>query len=193
MQITFLNQKGGVGKTTVSILLGGTLAGAGYAVAFDDRDEQGSLSWWARGVGMMPLVAESKGHDVVICDTPGRLDFHQSAGRDFLQPIIAASDRVVIVTEKSAFSLQATRPAVAFATRHLKPGAKLLVLFNKVRAATKVGRLDLSQSPDLAGVHVLETILPLAAPFENVQTEGMAAVTGHHRELALRLALEILR
>ncbi len=193
MQITFLNQKGGVGKTTVSILLGGTLAGAGYAVAFDDRDEQGSLTWWARGVGMMPLLAESKGHHVVICDTPGRLDLMQNAGRDFLQPIIAASDRVVIVTEKSSFSLQATRPTLAFAKSQLKPGAKLLVLFNKVRASTKIGRLDLRQSADLAGAEVLETVLPLAAPYENVQTEGMTAVTGHHRELALRLALEILK
>jgi len=178
MRITFLNQKGGVGKSTASILLGGVLSTAGYSVAFDDRDEQGSLTWWAREVGHLPLVGDNGASDVIICDTPGRLDLSRAASREFLQPIVAASDRLVIVAEKSAF---------------LKPGAKLLLLFNKVRAGTKVGRRDVRQQPDLAGITLLETTLALAAPYENVQTEGMSAVTGHYREQVLKLALEILK
>ncbi len=193
MRITFLNQKGGVGKSTASILLGGALATAGYSVAFDDRDEQGSLTWWAREVGHLPLVGDNGACDVIICDTPGRLDLSRAASQEFLQPIVAASDRVVIVAEKSAFSLHATKPAIAFARTHLKPGAKLLLLFNKVRASTKVGRQDVRQLPELAEIAVLETVLSLAAPYENVQTEGMSAVTGHHREQVLKLALEILK
>jgi len=193
MRITFLNQKGGVGKSTASILLGGVLSTAGYSVAFDDRDEQGSLTWWAREVGHLPLVGDNGASDVIICDTPGRLDLSRAASREFLQPIVAASDRLVIVAEKSAFSLHATKPAIAFASAHLKPGAKLLLLFNKVRAGTKVGRRDVRQQPDLAGITLLETTLALAAPYENVQTEGMSAVTGHYREQVLKLALEILK
>lgn len=193
MRITFLNQKGGVGKSTVSILLGGALSTAGYSVAFDDRDEQGSLTWWAREVGKMPMVGDVAASDVIICDTPGRLDLSRVASQEFLQSIVAASDRVVVVAEKSAFSLHATKPALAFARTHLKPAAKLMVLFNKVRASTKVGRQDIRQLPELADVVVLETMLALAAPYENVQTEGLSAVTGHHREQVLKLALEILK
>lgn len=193
MRITFLNQKGGVGKSTASILLGGVLSTAGYSVAFDDRDEQGSLTWWAREVGHLPMLGDNGACDVVICDTPGRLDLNRASSQEFLQPIIAESDRIVIVAEKSAFSLHATKPTITFARGHMKPGAKLLILFNKVRSGTKVGRQDVRQLPEFAEVAVLETTLALAAPYENVQTEGLAAVTGHHREQVLKLALEILK
>ena len=174
MRITFLNQKGGVGKSTASILLGGVLSTAGYAVAFDDRDEQGSLTWWAREIGRLPIVGDQVMSDVIICDTPGRLDLSSATNRQFLQPIVAASDRVVIVSEKSAFSLHATKPAIAFAN-------------------TKVGRQNVRDLPEFDGVAVLDSFLALAAPYENVQTEGMSAVTGHYREQVLKLALEILK
>ena len=193
MRITFLNQKGGVGKSTASILLGGVLSTAGYAVAFDDRDEQGSLTWWAREIGRLPIVGDQVMSDVIICDTPGRLDLSSATNRQVLQPIVAASDRVVIVSEKSAFSLHATKPAIAFARAHIKPGAKILLLFNKVRANTKVGRQNVRDLPEFDGVAVLDSFLALAAPYENVQTEGMSAVTGHYREQVLKLALEILK
>lgn len=193
MRITFLNQKGGVGKSTVSILFGATLASAGYGVAFDDRDEQGSVTWWAREIGKLPLVQDGGTGEVIVCDTPGRLDLGGATAQTLLAPVVATSDRVVIVAEKSPFSLHATKPAIAFARAHMTPAAKLLLLFNKVRARTKVGRQDLRGMPEFDSVRVLETALPLAAPYENLQTDGLAAVTGSHRELGLKLALEILK
>ena len=99
----------------------------------------------------------------------------------------------MIVSEKSAFSLHATKPAIAFARAHIKPGAKILLLFNKVRANTKVGRQNVRDLPEFDGVAILDSFLALAAPYENVQTEGMSAVTGHYREQVLKLALEILK
>jgi len=190
MHITFLNQKGGVGKTTTSILIGGTLHSAGYSIAFDDRDEQGSLSWWNSEIGKIPTKAISENPDVILCDTPGRLDLNHISGQRTLEPILQTTDRLVIVTEKSPISIQATKPAVEFALKHIKPGAKVMILFNKVRTQTRIGKT--MTLPPIDGVRVLTNYLPLAAPYENVQLDGMQAVSGQYKELVLKLALEIL-
>ena len=58
LKITFLNQKGGVGKSTSSVLIGAALSAAGYQVAFEDTDSQGSLTMWTNKIGKLPMIHE---------------------------------------------------------------------------------------------------------------------------------------
>lgn len=193
MRITMLNQKGGVGKSTVSILIGAALQLAGYRVAFDDRDPQGSVRLWTQQVGKLPMVEDGGESDVIICDTPGRLDLAQETAQGFLRPLIAESDRIIVVCEKSLFSIHASVPLVELVKQYKREDAKAAILFNKVRAGTAVGKQSPAELSVGLGLPALENSLPLAATFENVQIAGFGPVTGKHREQVLTLALEILK
>ena len=67
MRITLLNQKGGVGKTTLVLLLSGILKKAEYDVAIDDRDPQGSASFFAERFGV-PLLNGRKPADYILTE-----------------------------------------------------------------------------------------------------------------------------
>ena len=47
MIISFINQKGGVGKTTLSTNIASALSNEGHKVLLIDADKQGSSSTWA--------------------------------------------------------------------------------------------------------------------------------------------------
>lgn len=79
VRISFLNQKGGVGKSTCSILVGAALQSAGYQVQFEDMDPQGSLAMWVSHVGKLAPLPEGVAPDVIICDTPVVSMFQRAA------------------------------------------------------------------------------------------------------------------
>lgn len=192
MQIAFFNQKGGVGKTTLALLLAAILEKAGYDVAIEDRDPQHSATFLARSVFKLPVLAERPTANCVVVDTPG---YMRNDGRidGELSTLVHQVDKAVLVAEKSLVSVHASLPMARLLREQLKPGARAYVLFNKVRMATLVGRQDDADVARDLSLPLLRNTLPLAAAFENAQMLGLAAVTGPHRDRLLNLALEIMK
>lgn len=113
-KISIIGQKGGTGKTTLSLGLAVEAARAGKAVAIIDLDPQANAANWKdRRVAENPVVVsaqvsrlkqtlqtiEAHGVDLVIIDTPGRSD---SAAIEAAR----AADLVLIPARAQVFDLE---------------------------------------------------------------------------------------
>ena len=146
--ITVAQQKGGSGKTTVSLNLAVGLKSGGSSVAILDTDPQGSLGQWfmARRERLAEEVPDlgfrtasawgaryearelAKTHDYVIIDTPPKMGVD---GR----PAIEVADLVIIPVTPSPLDVWATEPTVELATGEKKVTAFVM---NRVPPRAKI-------------------------------------------------------
>ncbi|MCK0169114.1 ParA family protein [Jannaschia sp. S6380] len=146
--ITFAQQKGGSGKTTLTANIAVELAARGRAVALLDSDPQGSLGRWfmtrferEKGVqGDLTFSTSSAwgigyeagkyrdSHDFVLIDTPPKIDSD-------LRPALKASDLIVVPVSASQVDLWATEGVLEMAARE---GKRPLAVLNRGRAATRL-------------------------------------------------------
>jgi chromosome partitioning protein len=142
--ITFAQQKGGSGKTTVLAHLAAAWAEAGRSVAVMDLDPQQSLTRWA-GLRADPAIAvlESKdyraggdikaarrSHDVVLVDCPG-------AASSLLENAMRESDLVVAPCQPSVMDVWALASVIATAKKLKRP---VRILLN--RMPPRLGSLE---------------------------------------------------
>ncbi len=75
MKIAFLAKKGGVGKTTSSLLVAEALRQAGNHVAIHDFDKQGTSSKSIRYSGStVEIAVEHNQYSYIVFDTPPNLE-----------------------------------------------------------------------------------------------------------------------
>lgn len=191
MRIVVANQKGGVGKTSVVLLLAAVLKKAGWDVAIDDRDPQGTARFFAKNVGAT-LIEDEPDATFIITDTPGHLKIEGPVGRE-LASLVSKSDKIIVVSEKSPAAIHGTVPMINLVKEKKGKDAKAYLLFNKVRSNTVIGQQDPREIAHDLGLPCLENELSLSAAYENAFTQGLAAVTGKQREDLLNLALEIMK
>ena len=193
VRLTFLNQKGGVGKSTLCIAVGAVLHQAGYSIAFDDRDPQGSVRFWAKEVGKIPLLEEADGPEIIICDTPGHITIEDSNTHAGLCELIRQSDRLVVVSEKSLFSIHATTPMVRLLHAHRSSESRAYLLLNKVRPARRQDSMKEQEVAFRLGMPLLTPFVPLSTSFEHLQTRGVTALKSAQLEIVLALALQLVK
>ncbi|MEM9010463.1 MAG: ParA family protein [Pseudomonadota bacterium] len=130
--ITFAQQKGGAGKSTVAAQLAVAFA-AKYRVAVLDLDPQGSLSRWAsvRDDPALPCQASkdwragsdlrdaARSHDLVIADCPGNAEV-------LLRAALRESDLVLLPAQPTSVDLWASAPVLAMAAEEKTPAAVIL-------------------------------------------------------------------
>ena len=150
MIIGILNQKGGVGKTTLSVNLAGALARRGAKVLLIDADPQGSaLDWSAARAGdslfsvlALPrpvlhkeMARIGKDYDHVLIDGPPRVS-------DLARSAIMASDRVVIPIQPSPYDVWSAGEIVKLVdeAKVFHELQKTVFVVNRKIANTEIGR-----------------------------------------------------
>ncbi len=150
MIISVLNQKGGVGKTTLSINLASALAQMGKRTLLIDADPQGSaLDWQAsrQGDSLFPVVGMDKPtlhkdvpqlaaqQEIVIIDGPPRVN-------ELARSAIMASDKVIIPVQPSPYDIWAADEIVKLIqeTMIYKPSLASFFLINRLVSNTAIGR-----------------------------------------------------
>lgn len=150
MIVSFLNQKGGVGKTTLAVHVADALARRNRRVMLVDADPQGSALDWAASrkgeprfpVAGMPkasihkeLPALAKGFEAVLIDGPPRV-------YDVARSAIMASDLVLIPVQPSPYDVWAAKEIVDLLREAtvFKPALKYAFVINRKIVNTALGR-----------------------------------------------------
>jgi chromosome partitioning protein len=183
MNITLLAKKGGVGKSTVSILLHEAFRRAGKSVSIRDWDAQGTSSK-ALELILGPTAQQPTKTDIVIYDTPPNLEHTATA------TAVRHADIVLVVTSPSPADIWEADDAVRFA--QAKNGSALVkVIFNKVRKATVLGRL-VEESAKQVSVPALSVTLSARECYQHAVAQGWRALDSAARQEVLQLIVALL-
>ena len=150
MIVSVLNQKGGVGKTTLAVTIATALSQRGQRVLLVDADPQGSALDWSASRETSPLFAVmgfpkpilhrelsklAEGYQAVIIDGPPRID-------DLARSAIMASEIVLIPVQPSPYDVWAAKEITDLVNQSIvfKETLKTAFVINRKIVNTTLGR-----------------------------------------------------
>lgn len=150
MIISFINQKGGVGKTTLALHVTTGLAQRGLKCLLIDADKQSSALDWGANREATPLFSIlglpkatlhrelpkiSKDYDHVVIDSPPHAN-------DVARSALLASDMIVIPIQPSPYDVWASEETVTLIKEAapLKDNLKAVFVINRKIVNTAIGR-----------------------------------------------------
>lgn len=209
MIISVLNQKGGVGKTTLSVHLASTYALAGHKVLLVDADVQRSAMDWAASrekdpifsvVGIstntihkeIPLLKEN--YDFIVIDGPPRV-------YDVAKSAIASSDFILIPVQPSPYDVWSAKEVVDLYREVKEPLSRYKKIFaafaiNRMIQNTAIGR-DVTDALSQYDIPVLDTKICQRVAYAETAARGTSVVEEDPESIASKeirsVAEEILR
>ena len=180
MIISFINQKGGVGKTTLSINVASALANAGHKVLLIDADKQGSSTAWASLREETPFQVVSLARDNMAKDAMKLAqDFDYTLidapphAESISRSVIIASDLVLMPIEPSGLSSWASDVTVRQIqqAQDYKETLKCGFVVSRKIGNSVIGR-EIREMVAGSGIHVFETDIENRVAYAESGTMG---------------------
>jgi chromosome partitioning protein len=202
MIYAFLNQKGGVGKTTLSLHVAGALARSKKRVLLVDADpQQSAMKWSAIRTGAISfsvigmakatlhkeIASLGSDYDHVVIDGPPRVT-------ELARSIILSADVVVIPVQPSPFDVWAAAETADLIkeARVFKENLKAVIAINRKIVNTAIGR-DVREALSSLELPILAADISQRVGFAEAVASGQTVLDTDPDGLAAREVISLVR